>query len=59
MVYAILHEELLEGFDRIPPTLGLTRVKGRVHSNRNKGLELEYIVGLGFPRVIWGFWVQI
>ena len=37
------------GFDRIPPTLGLTMVGGRVHSNRDKGLGLGYIVGLGFP----------
>ena len=38
----------LNGFDKIAPTLGLTRVEGRVHSIRDKGLGLGYIVGLGF-----------
>ena len=33
-----------DGFDRIPPMLGLTRVGGRVHSNRDKGLGLGFRV---------------
>ena len=47
------------GFDRIPPTLELTRVGGRIYSNRDKGLGLGYIVGLGFFTVNGGIWVQI